>query len=324
MINKKNIIFILVLLSPPFLKKCLLKWFMGAHIGRRVKMGWFSSVKGKKIEIGDYSEIRSLSLITCDGNVKIGRYSIICNFAIIFGAANITIGDHCYIGFQSMINTDEDVKIGNHSSVGHYSMVFTHGSFLPYTEGYRVKFGRVNIGNYVWIPPGVFIHPGIEIGDQVIINSKSVVKNNIPAGVVAEGFPAKPVIPIDKIKRSLSPEELDARISEMVNHFSEMILKSQMGIIVNRTSETSLSFSYRGHSYVIVNVASNGASASLNIQHRYVFLINHKTWTLPAQVKNSVLFNFNIMKMIVSHDEIGKKLYEFMFRYYGVPFEHQS
>ena len=56
----KNVIFFIVFLSPPPIKKYILRLFCKAKIGKGVYIGWFSSVMGKAIELGDYSKVQSL------------------------------------------------------------------------------------------------------------------------------------------------------------------------------------------------------------------------------------------------------------------------
>jgi len=41
------------------------------------------------------------------------------------------------------------MRMGNVSAIGPKCMVFTHGSFLPYIEGYWVKLEGVTIGEHV-------------------------------------------------------------------------------------------------------------------------------------------------------------------------------
>jgi hypothetical protein len=49
----RKALFAIVLFCPPFLKKLVLRWCCGATIGRGVHIGWFSSVMGRHIEIGE-------------------------------------------------------------------------------------------------------------------------------------------------------------------------------------------------------------------------------------------------------------------------------
>src|SRR5512136_2786535 len=100
----------LIWVSPPFLKKLWLKWFCAAKIGRGAHIGWFSAVMGCQVELGDESVIRPLTLINLSGQVKLGRYSEISSFNLIYGSSSLLIGDDCYIGPQCLINADEPVR----------------------------------------------------------------------------------------------------------------------------------------------------------------------------------------------------------------------
>ncbi|WP_312697182.1 acyltransferase [Sphingobacterium mizutaii] len=54
-------------------------------------------------------------------------------------------------------------------------------------------FGRIKIGDNVFIGLRTIILPGVEIGDNVVIGAGSVVTRSIPSNTVAVGSPAKPV-----------------------------------------------------------------------------------------------------------------------------------
>lgn len=53
------------------------------------------------------------------------------------------------------------------------------------------KFGKIQIGNDVWIGEGVFIRRGVEIGDGAIIGARSVVTRDVPPYAIVGGAPAK-------------------------------------------------------------------------------------------------------------------------------------
>ena len=223
----RNVIFAIVFLAPPWLKKVILRWFCGAKFGRKANIGWFSSVIGSYVEMGHFSTIKPLTLIRCDGAVAIGSYTEVSSFSLLYGCANLHIGDRCYIGPQSLINVSEDVTIGNGVGMGARTIIFTHGSFLPYTDGYWANFGKVTIGNNVWIATGVFVHPGVTIEDSVFVNSRSVISGTVPFGSVMEGFPAKEVSRLDKIRRPVTPEKRDALIQNMLTHFVSFLKKAR-------------------------------------------------------------------------------------------------
>lgn len=54
-------------------------------------------------------------------------------------------------------------------------------------------FGRIKVGNNVFIGIRSIIMPGVTIGNNVVIGAGSIVTKNIPSNTVACGVPAKPV-----------------------------------------------------------------------------------------------------------------------------------
>ena len=52
-------------------------------------------------------------------------------------------------------------------------------------------FGKVFIGNWVYIGSGSQIMPGVTIGDNVLIAAGTIVTKSIPSGSIAAGNPAK-------------------------------------------------------------------------------------------------------------------------------------
>lgn len=62
-------------------------------------------------------------------------------------------------------------------------------------------FGKIIIGNNVFIGSSTFILPGVKIGNNVVIGAGSIITRNIPDNFVAAGVPAKPVKKIEDYKR---------------------------------------------------------------------------------------------------------------------------
>ena len=59
-------------------------------------------------------------------------------------------------------------------------------------------FGKVVIGDYVYIGSNALIMPGVTIGDHVLVAAGSVVTKSIPPEVVVAGNPAKILCTIDE------------------------------------------------------------------------------------------------------------------------------
>lgn len=273
--------------------------------------------------MGDYSIIKPLSLIRCDGEVRLGSYSEISSFSVIYGCSNFRVGDKCYIGPQTWINVSEDVTFGNGVGIGPRTMIFTHGSFLPYTEGYPVRFGEVSIGNNVWIPAGVFIHPGVQIGDNVLVGSRSVIKKNIPAGQYVEGFPAKEIRPLAEIRHNITPEQRDILIENILEHFIKFMIQTEK-VKVNRNQDHTIDFRFKGRDYLIAIVNSAGMVPVRNSekkQQNIIVLSNHGQWKVSSFGNKSMRFDFIAMKTTYTRDPLHHSLYLFLKMYYGIIFE---
>ena len=61
------------------------------------------------------------------------------------------------------------------------------------------------IGDNVWLGGGVTVCPRVTIGDDTVIGAGAVVTNDLPAGVVAAGVPARPLREIQETDRIVAP-----------------------------------------------------------------------------------------------------------------------
>jgi acetyltransferase-like isoleucine patch superfamily enzyme len=322
----KKILFAITFLSPPFLKKILLKTFCNAYFGRGSRIGWFSAVAGGSLSMGDFAVVKPFTLIRCDGDVKIGKYTEIASFSLIYGSANFIVGDKCYLGPQSLINVTEDVLVGNEVGMAARTMIYTTGSFFPYTEGYWVKFGKVIIGNRVWLAAGIFIHPGIEIGNNVFVNSRSVVTKNVPSGKVMEGFPARDIVDIDKIRRSVSPRRKELLIRQIIKDFVSHISKTENNLQLENFRGDDCVLKWKRNTYRISIVGSNhklNSMLRLKQAKKTIFLY-HSRKIFPEESHVLTYFDFTTMKASYSKDWLFQKLYLFFKRYYGLLFEYDT
>lgn len=124
------------------------------------------------------------------------------NFRCEFGC-NITIGNNFFANFDCIMFDGGEIKIGDNVMFGPRVGVFTSNHSIGPKEraGQWCVAQGVKIGSNVWCGANVTINPGVEIGDNTIIGSGSVVTKNIPSGVIAAGNPCKVI-------RILTEEEL--------------------------------------------------------------------------------------------------------------------
>jgi len=128
-----------------------------------------------------YPEVIFYGEVVIKENVKIGKGTRMGEFIII--GANATIGKNCRIQYHTTIC--KDAKIGNGVFIG------------PNTSLLNDKYPSTSISQPPTIDDnsviggGVTILPNVHIGFGAIVGAGSVVTNNVPAGHVVYGNPAK-------------------------------------------------------------------------------------------------------------------------------------
>jgi acetyltransferase-like isoleucine patch superfamily enzyme len=190
---------------------------------------------GDNVVIGEHNVIGKLPTPTSNickdlelnlTKTVIGESSRLCSHVTVY--SNVVIGDNCLLGDNVSIFTD--VKIGKNVIISRNVTVNSEtqiGNNVRIMDGSHVT-GRTKIGDSVFISTGVFMAndnlfgkkgfsieargpiiedyvsigagatllPNITIGSGSIISAGSVVKKNVPAGVVVAGNPAKVIAPV--------------------------------------------------------------------------------------------------------------------------------
>lgn len=156
-----------------------------------LKMAWtklfhFKSFKGPII-----SMISPLTEITLDygGKLEIGeRFKMRDGAKIrVRKGATCKIGKNTSVNCNNMIACRESVIIGDNVQLSPNVQIYDHDH--DYRSEGGVKAGRyktapVEIGNSVWIGANSVILRGAKIGDNCVIAAGSIVKGNIPDGIV--------------------------------------------------------------------------------------------------------------------------------------------
>ena len=115
------------------------------------------------------------------------------------------IGKNCDIKTWSLYSEAFLIDIGDHVQITSGVNIFTH------TGGWTLRtqipnfdsFGKVKIGDNVYIGNNALIMPGITIGNNVIIGAGTVVTKNIPDNVVVAGNPGKIVKTYDDFVKKI-------------------------------------------------------------------------------------------------------------------------
>ena len=135
--------------------------------------------------IGNDVRIKKLVYIHVHG-LTIGANTIISYGNQIKGGASFTCGDNCFLGIHCLIHCAEDITLGFYSGLGPRCTVYSHGSFLPVTMGYPVKFAPIVIEDYVWIAMEVTVMPGAHIERNCIINPGVVIQGRVKSNSLVQ------------------------------------------------------------------------------------------------------------------------------------------
>jgi acetyltransferase-like isoleucine patch superfamily enzyme len=136
---------------------------------------------GRFVWIGDRTKIRCH-----EGEVEIGRKTVIGQECTISAYQRVTIGEQCVIADRAMF------------------IDFDHG-VVEVERPIRLQgiYKRdVEVGSNVWIGYGACILRGVRVGDNSVIGTNAVVTRDVPANAVVGGVPAR-VLRMREVPRQL-------------------------------------------------------------------------------------------------------------------------
>ena len=111
----------------------------------------------------------------------------------------VTIGHDNLIGKNHWSSEPYLITVGSHCQLTD-CRIFTHGGAQPIRDKHPNfdLFGKVTIGDYVYIGSGSLIMPGVTIGNNVLVAAGSVVTKSVPDRMVVGGNPARIICTIDE------------------------------------------------------------------------------------------------------------------------------
>lgn len=120
----------------------------------------------------------------------------------------VKIGERCRIRTMSFSTEPYLIEIGNHTAVAAGSQFITHDGatwvFEDDVEGGGI-FGKIVIGNNVFIGINCILLSNTTIGDNCIVGAGSVVRGHFPENSVIAGNPAQ-IVSKTGIQRMLSKQ----------------------------------------------------------------------------------------------------------------------
>lgn len=163
----------------------LLGWH-GGYIGAGSRViGSMSISMGDKAHINRNAWIEAVHNFrgqTFKPSICIGRFFSAADRLHISCIDRIEIGEHCLFG--------SSVYISDHNHGAYKGESQSWPTQAPVDRVLRSD-GPVSIGSNVWLGDNVIIVGPVTIGDGAIIGANSVVKQNVPANVMAAGAPLR-------------------------------------------------------------------------------------------------------------------------------------
>ena len=170
----------------------------GASIGKNCVVGENSIIESNavlaaNVKIGKNCLIHSGAVIGCDGFGFVRENGIVVKIPQMGG---VTIGDDVEIGACTTIDRGamndtligDGTKIDNHVQIGHNVKIGKH-CIICSMSGIA---GSSVLEDYVTVSVQVGITDHVTIGEGATLAARTGVTNDIPAGALISGFPARP------------------------------------------------------------------------------------------------------------------------------------
>ena len=109
---------------------------------------------------------------------------------------NVFFGDGVYVELENA----KLLRIGDGVVLSAFTKIILHDSSLNNVDNFGVLFGKVIIGNEVYIGAGSIILPGTKIGENTIVGAGSLVKGELKKNSVYAGNPARYLESVAQLK----------------------------------------------------------------------------------------------------------------------------
>jgi acetyltransferase-like isoleucine patch superfamily enzyme len=115
----------------------------------------------------------------------------------------VKIGKNCSFASKNFGSEPYLIEVGDNVQVTKGVSFFNHGGAWVFRRKHPKLdfFGKIKIGNNVYIGANTMIMPGVTIGSDVIIGAGSVVTKSVPNGNIVAGNPCRIIGRIDDLER---------------------------------------------------------------------------------------------------------------------------
>lgn len=136
----------------------------------------------------------------------------------------VKIGSNCKIATRYFGSEPYLIEIGNNVQVTDDVRFFCHGGGWNFRAKYPDfdYFGKIKVGDNVYIGNCALIMPGVTIGNNVMVGAGAVVTRSVPDDAIMAGNPARIVGNVNELEqrvlqfnlntKRMSPEEKRTRL----------------------------------------------------------------------------------------------------------------
>ena len=125
----------------------------------------------------------------------------------------VVIGKNCWINTWHFGAEPYLITIGDHVQITSDVRFFTHGGGWVFRDRHPFldTFGKIKIGNNVYIGNCAMVMPGVSIGNNVVVAAGSVVTKSIEDGDIVGGNPARVIGKVTDLEAKLLPFNVDSK-----------------------------------------------------------------------------------------------------------------
>ena len=125
----------------------------------------------------------------------------------------VKIGKNCSIATLYFGSEPYLIEIGDHVQITNDVRFYTHGGGWVFRKEYPDfdTFGKIKIGDNVYIGNCVLVMPGVTIGNNVIIGAGAVVTRSVDEGKIIAGNPARVIGETQDLLKKYLPLNLNTK-----------------------------------------------------------------------------------------------------------------
>jgi putative colanic acid biosynthesis acetyltransferase WcaF len=125
---------------------------------------------------------------------KVGEGVLIRPTARVTYPWKVTIGARSWIGDHAELYSLGPIEIGSDAVISQH-VYLCAGTHCLETVDFPLVAKPIRIEDQAWIAADCFVAPGVTIGKGAVIGARSLVRTDMPAGMICAGSPAKAIKP---------------------------------------------------------------------------------------------------------------------------------